>query len=1037
MRIVAQRADYSSFTFCSVHPVYGLMLAFRTRVASLAALLLLGACAEGSRVVAPSADVGASARFNGGAVTGPRVVISQVYGGGGNSGAPLPRDFVELFNRGDAPATLSGMSLQYASATGTGNLGNGATQILVLAGTLQPGQYLLVQMAGTSGTTLTPAPDLIGTINLAGASGKIALVNSTTSLGCNGGSTPCSAAQTALIVDLVGFGGANFFEGAGATPTLSNATAALRGNAGCTDTDNNSSDFVAGTPAPRNSTSPLKSCDATAPAVVASVTVEPSAATTVVGGAVVLTAVARDANNGVVAGQTFTWLSSDPAVATVNASGVVSALAVGTTDITAAVGAVVSAPTTITVNAPAPVPAVRFSELHYDNTSLDVNERIEIEGPAGTDLTGWRVLLYNGDGGAVYNTQLLSGAIPATCGARGVVVVDYPPNGIQNGPDGLALVDASNTVVEFLSYEGTFLATDGPAVGTTSTDILVSELGNTPYGFSLQRNAAGTAWAAPAPATFGGCNGTGVAPTQPGFIEIFGRNPPGGTDGDPPLPVGFQSQIFGTARNSLGVSTGETVIWTTDTPGIASVDNRGVITGVSAGSAVFRATSSTATATYVLPIDVAVSSVTASYLGNTEFGIPTDATPADDYIVERVEYTSSWNGPKGIPNWVSYNLEATHFGTEDRCECFTFDPLLPANFQPYTTADYTGASAAAGYSIARGHLTRSADRTSGNLDNARSFYFTNIFPQSAEMNGGPWALLENYLGDLARNQNREVYIITGTAGSQGTVKNEGRITIPSAAWKVAVILPRNAGLADVTDRNNAEVIAVIMPNNASSTGAWQQYQTTVDAVEALSGYDLLALLPDNIEEQIERGNRFPTAVLDGPFNGTEGSAIAMSAAGSSDPDLGSVLSYAWSFGDGTTATGAAVNKTYVQDGSYIVTLTVTDEFGASHKVTTTAVVANVVPVVTLTPAATWKAGVSSSLGVKWTDPAGTRDAPYRVRIEWGDGSAATQFSSLTVPVNPLTRLKAYSAPGQYTVTVTVTDRNGGVGTQTLLITVAP
>jgi hypothetical protein len=121
----------------------------------------------------------------------------------------------------------------------------------------------------------------------------------------------------------------------------------------------------------------------------------------------------------------------------------------------------------------------------------------------------------------------------------------------------------------------------------------------------------------------------------------------------------------------------------------------------------------------------------------------------------------------------------------------------------------------------------------------------------------------------------------------------------------------------------------------------------------------------------------------------------------------------------------------------MVTITVTDQFGAKHTVTSTATVSNVAPNVILTPAATWKAGVASSLGVRWTDPAANRDAPYVVRINWGDGSAITQFSSLTVPVNPLTRLKSYAAPGQYTVTVTVTDRNGGVGTQTLLLTVAP
>ena len=93
---------------------------------------------------------------------------------------------------------------------------------------------------------------------------------------------------------------------------------------------------------------------------------------------------------------------------------------------------------------------VRFSELHYDNSGTDTGEAIEVAGPAGTDLTGWQVLLYNGNGNVVYNTTTLSGPIPATCGTRGVVVINYPSNGIQNGsPDGMALVNAGGTVVEF------------------------------------------------------------------------------------------------------------------------------------------------------------------------------------------------------------------------------------------------------------------------------------------------------------------------------------------------------------------------------------------------------------------------------------------------------------------------------------------------------------------------------------------------------------------------------------------------------------
>jgi predicted extracellular nuclease len=193
----------------------------------------------------------------------PNVVISQVYGGGGNSGAPYRNDFIELFNRGTTTVSLSGMSVQYASATGTGNFGG--NPIVLPSGSLAPGQYYLVQEAsgGTNGALL-PTPDAMGSANMSASAGKVALVNSTSGLACNGGSTPCSPAQLALIVDLVGYGtgssGANFFEGAGQAPTLSNTTADFRASNGCQDIDDNSADFSTGAPAPRNTASPLHIC---------------------------------------------------------------------------------------------------------------------------------------------------------------------------------------------------------------------------------------------------------------------------------------------------------------------------------------------------------------------------------------------------------------------------------------------------------------------------------------------------------------------------------------------------------------------------------------------------------------------------------------------------------------------------------------------------------------------------------------------------------------------------------------------------------
>src|SRR5450830_1676820 len=106
----------------------------------------------------------------------PNIVISQVYGGGGNAGATYKNDFIELYNLGSTPIVVTGWSVQYASATGTGSWA--ATNI---TGTIQPGYYYLVQEAqGAGGTVSLPTPDATGTLAMSGTAGKIALVASTT-----------------------------------------------------------------------------------------------------------------------------------------------------------------------------------------------------------------------------------------------------------------------------------------------------------------------------------------------------------------------------------------------------------------------------------------------------------------------------------------------------------------------------------------------------------------------------------------------------------------------------------------------------------------------------------------------------------------------------------------------------------------------------------------------------------------------------------------------------------------------------------------
>ena len=183
---------------------------------------------------------------------GPNLVISQVYGGGGNANAPYLNDFIEIFNPTTTSQNLSGWSVQYNSASGTGTWSTTALTNF----TLQPGQYYLIQESSGGGIGIAlPTANATGAISMSGTTGKVALVNLTTALS---GATPSSS----TIVDLVGFGTANFFQGVAAAPAPSNINSISRTNV-CVDANTNSTEFSTGAPNPRNSSTTISPCVAT------------------------------------------------------------------------------------------------------------------------------------------------------------------------------------------------------------------------------------------------------------------------------------------------------------------------------------------------------------------------------------------------------------------------------------------------------------------------------------------------------------------------------------------------------------------------------------------------------------------------------------------------------------------------------------------------------------------------------------------------------------------------------------------------------
>jgi DNA/RNA endonuclease G (NUC1) len=807
------------------------------------------------------------------AFEGPKVVISQVYGAGGNSGALLKNDYVELYNAGSVAATLNGTTLQYASATGTGPFANG---MVALSGTVQPGGYFLVQLAGGSnGSALPVSADLASSaINMAGAAGKIALVASTTGLACNGSSTPCSAAQQAQIMDLVGFGNANYYEGSGPAAAPSTTRATFRKLDGDQDTDDNAADFTAAAPAPRNSlTTPVVIGPLDALTLPATLTVDEEATVT-------LTATATDAAGLAVAGGTVAWSA--------------------------------------------------------DNENVTVTS------------TGARTATVRGDalGNAIVTATLTVDGITRTTSTA--VTVQTPPP-----PGAAARVDVTN-----------------------------------------------------------------YPPTA--------------------LPVGFSFPLFATVWDAANITIPTAARnWTSNQPAIATVDP---VTGIVSAHGIGRAyivaepAPGLRDSVYVDVADVA-EATTARYANHLEFGQPVDATPADDYLVTWPQFAASWNRNRGQSNWVAYNLEATHRGEAERCDCFTPDPTLPSDFPQVVHSDYTGS----GYS--RGHMTMSEDRTAGgsrtttSLDNARTFYMTNIIPQTAANNGGPWLRLETYLGDLATNGNKEVFIVAGGAKYEGTLaRSNGKVAAPTWTWKVAVVLPRDHGLGDVDGLGDAEIIAVSMPNTATMpSGNWQDYRVTVDSVESLTGYDVLALLPDPLEQIIESGDRAPTAriVADG---GAEGEVLTFDGSASSDPDIGGALqdalSYEWIVNGHVTGTGSTVSGSFPDNGTVQVQLVVTDRFGWADTASTTVQVTNVAPTVAAIGGATLLAGENYSASGSFSD-AGSADT-WTATASYGDGTPA---QPLPLAGNAFTLSHRYATAGTYTVTVTVTDDDRASGTRSTTVTV--
>jgi endonuclease G len=234
---------------------------------------------------------------------------------------------------------------------------------------------------------------------------------------------------------------------------------------------------------------------------------------------------------------------------------------------------------------------------------------------------------------------------------------------------------------------------------------------------------------------------------------------------------------------------------------------------------------------------------------HTTLGIPapTATTTPNAFLSLKHDYTLSYNGSRRVPNWVSWELNTSYLGSQGRANDFRPDTTFPASEPQAALADFVGSG------FDRGHMCPSADRTDNLVDNQETFFLTNMVPQSAHNNEGPWAQLENDLRTIA-NQGKELFIVSGGTFSAGSMTiGSDAVSVPDATWKVAVVLDHvGQGAADVT--TSTRVIAVMMPNRdseISQSAAWQGFRVSVDSIEAATGYNLLSDVDPAVQAVIE------------------------------------------------------------------------------------------------------------------------------------------------------------------------------------------
>ena len=231
---------------------------------------------------------------------------------------------------------------------------------------------------------------------------------------------------------------------------------------------------------------------------------------------------------------------------------------------------------------------------------------------------------------------------------------------------------------------------------------------------------------------------------------------------------------------------------------------------------------------------------------HTKLGLPSAASSSNwnNYLSVKSQYVLAYNSSRKIPNWVSWELNSAYIGSQARLDNFRPDDTLPTGMPQASLADYSGS----GYD--RGHMCPSGDRTANAAANSLTFYLSNMLPQAANNNQGPWEKLESYSRTLA-GQGKELFVISGGTGSAGTIG--AGVVVPDSTFKVIAVLDQvGQGPADVT--TSTRLIGIVIPNNDSEVAKaddWKPYRVSVRSIEVLTGLNFLSDVSSAVQDVIE------------------------------------------------------------------------------------------------------------------------------------------------------------------------------------------